>query len=81
MSPEEIFAKRLNNLGASGYLNKQSSEEEVVKAMELFFTGRKYVSQKYFDMQHNIHKRQKRQPLYESFRTRNRSASATTAKR
>ncbi|HCI59004.1 MAG TPA: DNA-binding response regulator, partial [Bacteroidetes bacterium] len=43
MSPEDIFAKRLNNLGASGYLNKQSSEEEVVKAMELFFTGRKYV--------------------------------------
>ena len=56
MSPEDIFAKRLNNLGASGYLNKQSSEEEVVKAMELFFTGRKYVSQKYFDMQHNVTK-------------------------
>ena len=56
MSPEDIFAKRLNNLGASGYLNKQSSEEEVVKAMELFFTGRKYVSQKYFDMQHSATK-------------------------
>ena len=56
MSPEDIFAKRLNNLGASGYLNKQSSEEEVVKAMELFFTGRKYVSQKYFDLQHSAAK-------------------------
>ena len=63
MSPEEIFAKRLNNLGASGYLNKQSSEEEVVKAMELFFTGRKYVSQKYFDQQHGVQKGKSENPF------------------
>ena len=63
MSPEDIFAKRLNNLGASGYLNKQSSEEEVVKAMELFFTGRKYVSQKYFDMQHSEKKKKSDNPF------------------
>lgn len=63
MSPEEIFAKRLNNLGASGYLNKQSSEEEVVKAMELFFTGRKYVSQKYFDQQHGAQKGKSENPF------------------
>ena len=63
MSPEEIFAKRLNNLGASGYLNKQSSEEDVVKAMELFFTGRKYVSQKYFDQQHGVQKGKSENPF------------------
>lgn len=45
MSPEEIFGKRMIQLGAAGYLNKQSSEDEVIRAMELFFSDRKYISQ------------------------------------
>lgn len=45
MSPEEIFGKRMLQLGASGYVNKQCSEDEVIRAMEIFFSGRKYMSQ------------------------------------
>ncbi len=44
MSPEEIFGKRMLNLGANGFLNKQSSEEDVIKALELFFRGKKVIS-------------------------------------
>jgi DNA-binding NarL/FixJ family response regulator len=63
MSPEEIFAKRLQSLGAAGFLNKQSNEEEVVKAMELFFSGRKYISQKQLDIQNTEQKGKSNNPF------------------
>lgn len=44
MSPDEIFGKRLLQLGANGFLNKQSSEDEVVAALRLFLNNQKYVS-------------------------------------
>ena len=44
MSPEEIFGKRMIQLGANGFLSKQSTEEEVLHALDLFFKGKKYVS-------------------------------------
>lgn len=44
MSPEQIFAKRLTAQGALGFLSKQSNEEEIVRALGLFFAGRNYVS-------------------------------------
>jgi two-component system invasion response regulator UvrY len=44
MSPEETFGRRMMQLGADGFLSKQSSEEEVIKALGLFFAGRKYIS-------------------------------------
>lgn len=49
MSPEEIFGKRMMQMGAHGFLNKQSSEEEVIRALNLFFRGRKYASQQLLD--------------------------------
>lgn len=44
MSPEETFGRRMLQLGADGFLSKQSSEEEVIRALRLFFSGRKYIS-------------------------------------
>lgn len=44
MSPEDIFGKRMLHLGATGFLNKQSPEPEVLRALELFFNNKKYIS-------------------------------------
>ncbi len=44
MSPEEIFGKRLINIGVSGFLNKQIPEEGVITALDLFFRGERYIS-------------------------------------
>jgi two-component system invasion response regulator UvrY len=45
MSTEEIFGKRMLQFGADGFLNKQSSEPEVIRALEIFLRGKKYVSE------------------------------------
>jgi two-component system, NarL family, invasion response regulator UvrY len=44
MSPEDIFGKRMIQLGADSFLSKQSAEEEVLHALDLFFKGKKYLS-------------------------------------
>ncbi len=45
MSPEELFGARLLNMGVAGFLNKNATEKEVIKALDLFFRGQKYISQ------------------------------------
>lgn len=42
---EQIFAMRYIQAGANGYLNKNSDEKEIVKAIQTVMEGRKYVSQ------------------------------------
>ncbi len=42
--PEEQYAVRLLKAGASGYINKESSPEELLKAIERVTRGRKYIS-------------------------------------
>ncbi len=49
MSPEEIFGKRLLQMGAAGFLSKQSSESEVIRALNLFLLGRTFTSDKLKD--------------------------------
>ncbi len=44
MSSEEIFGARLLQMGARGFLSKQTEETEVVRALELFFQGQTYIS-------------------------------------
>ena len=44
MHPEEQFATRLFKAGASGYITKESAPEELLSAIEVVLTGRKYVS-------------------------------------
>lgn len=43
--PEDMYAKRSFMLGASGYLTKNQSPDELVNAIEIILKGQKYVSQ------------------------------------
>jgi DNA-binding NarL/FixJ family response regulator len=45
MSREDIYAKRLLQLGAKGFLNKDADEEEVIRALRIFLAGENYISQ------------------------------------
>ncbi len=42
--PEEHYALRVLKAGASGYLNKGSASEELVKAVQTVLLGKKYIS-------------------------------------
>jgi DNA-binding NarL/FixJ family response regulator len=44
MNPEELYARRLLDMGVRGFLSKLSPEEEVIRALQLFFTDRVYIS-------------------------------------
>ena len=47
MFPEEQFAKRVLKAGASGYITKDSSPEELLLAIRKTAAGRKYISQSF----------------------------------
>lgn len=49
MAPEKIHARRFLNAGASGYISKQASLDEVTKAIEMVLRGRKYISERLTD--------------------------------
>lgn len=42
--PEDQYAARVLKAGASGYLNKDSSTDELIKAIEKVLAGKKYIS-------------------------------------
>ncbi len=44
MFPEKDYALRAMKLGASGYLTKDSVDEELIKAVNRILSGRKYIS-------------------------------------
>jgi DNA-binding NarL/FixJ family response regulator len=44
MHPEDQYAKRVLRAGASGYLNKDSAPEELIKAIRKVLAGHRYVS-------------------------------------
>jgi len=44
MHPEDQYGKRILKAGASGYLNKKSAPEELVKAIRKLLAGGRYVS-------------------------------------
>lgn len=50
MSPENIYAQRYLKAGAMGYLNKDSSLEEMQKAIGLVLSGKKYISETLLDI-------------------------------
>jgi two-component system, NarL family, invasion response regulator UvrY len=41
--PEEQYAVRVIRLGASGYLNKDAATEELLKAVQVILSGRRYI--------------------------------------
>lgn len=45
MHPEEQYGKRVLKAGASGYLNKESAPEELIRAIHKVVAGGRYVSQ------------------------------------
>jgi two-component system, NarL family, invasion response regulator UvrY len=53
MSNEEIYAKRILQIGARGFLNKNADEEEVLRALKIFLSGKNYISQKLNDLMIN----------------------------
>jgi DNA-binding NarL/FixJ family response regulator len=44
MYPEELYAVRALKAGASGFINKESANEELLLAIHKVLTGRKYIS-------------------------------------
>ncbi len=50
MSAEEIYGKRMMQMGADGFISKQSDENEVIRALDLFMSGKKYMSPSLNDM-------------------------------
>jgi two-component system, NarL family, invasion response regulator UvrY len=44
MSNEDIYGKRLLQMGAKGFLNKNADEEEVIRALQMFLSGQNYIS-------------------------------------
>jgi DNA-binding NarL/FixJ family response regulator len=50
MSSEEVFGARMINMGVSGFLSKQSNEKEAIKALDFFFRGKPYISEKLTDI-------------------------------
>ena len=44
MHPEDQYGKRVLKAGASGYMNKESAPEELIKAIRKVLTGGRYVS-------------------------------------
>jgi two-component system, NarL family, invasion response regulator UvrY len=46
MTSEEIYAKRILQQGAKGFLNKDADEEEVLRALKIFLGGENYISQR-----------------------------------
>lgn len=50
MSSEDVYGKRMLDLGADGFLSKQHDEQEVIKALQLFLSNQKYLSPHLFDI-------------------------------
>jgi len=48
MASENIFSKRFLKLGVSGFLSKDSSDEEIKRAITKVSLGRKYISEGLF---------------------------------
>ncbi len=53
MHPEEHYAIRALRAGASGYINKASGAEELLKAIQKVLQGRKYISADVIDQMTN----------------------------
>lgn len=50
MSSEEIFGPRMMNLGVNGYLSKNCTEGEIIKAFHIFFSGKNYFSESLLEL-------------------------------
>jgi len=44
ISPEDLYAQRLIQMGADGFVNKRASEAEICEAISIILSGRRYLS-------------------------------------
>jgi two-component system invasion response regulator UvrY len=65
MHPEDQYGKRVLKAGASGYLNKESAPEELIKAVRKVLAGGRYVSPALAEVLALDLGRVSDQPLYE----------------
>ncbi len=65
MYPEDQYALRVLKAGASGYLNKQSAPEELIKAIKKIRGGGKYFSEAVLDMLVSSMDRKQVKPIQE----------------
>ncbi len=65
MYPEDQYALRVLKAGASGYLNKQSAPEELIKAIKKIRGGGKYFSEAVLDMLVSSMDRRQAKPIQE----------------
>ncbi len=68
--PEERFAMRALRAGAAGYLTKDSDPEEIVRAVRVLATGKKYITTTVAEKLAQELGRDFRQPLHESLSNR-----------
>lgn len=50
MSSEDVYGLRMLQMGVKGFLSKQSDEQEAIKALDLFFQGKQYISENLKDI-------------------------------
>ena len=70
MHPEDQYGKRVLKAGASGYLNKDSAPEELIKALRKVLAGGRYVSPALAEMLALDLGRESNQPLHETLSAR-----------
>ncbi len=65
MHPEDQYGKRVLRAGASGYMNKDSAPEELIKAIRKVLAGGRYVSPALAEVLASDLSREADQPLHE----------------
>ncbi len=65
MYPEDQYALRVLKAGASGYLNKQSAPEELIKAIKKIRSGGKYFSEAVMERLVSLYDAKQEKPVHE----------------
>lgn len=70
MHPDSQYGKRVLKAGASGYMNKESAPEELIKAVRKVLTGGTYVSPAFAERLATDLRKDPRRPLHETLSDR-----------
>ena len=70
MHPEDQYAIRVLKAGASGYLNKDTAQEELIQAMRRVLVGKKYISSKVAEQMADVLENNNNNLLHESLSDR-----------
>lgn len=70
MHPEDQYAIRVLKAGASGYLNKDTAQDELIQAMRKVLVGKKYISAKVAEQMADVIEGNSETALHESLSDR-----------